>query len=61
MLSRGGNILTLTGTTKLANLKDNLGACSVELSAKEQATLDRFAPRVLGDRFDSWGMAGING
>ncbi|MCS5693149.1 aldo/keto reductase [Cyanobium sp. FGCU-6] len=61
VLSRGSNILALTGTTKLANLKDNLGACAVELSAEEQAFLDGFAPRILGDRYDSWGMAGING
>ncbi|MBM5815537.1 MAG: aldo/keto reductase [Cyanobacteria bacterium K_Offshore_surface_m2_239] len=61
VLSRGANILALTGTTKLANLKDNLGACAVELSAEEQASLAGFAPRVRGDRYDSWGMAGING
>ncbi|MFM7267581.1 MAG: aldo/keto reductase [Cyanobium sp.] len=61
VLSRGSNILALTGTTKLTHLKDNLGACAVALSAEEQASLDGFAPRVLGDRYDSWGMAGING
>ena len=61
VLSRGTNILALTGTTKLANLKDNLGACTVELSAEEQASLEGLAPRVVGDRYDAWGMAGING
>ena len=61
VLSRGGHILALTGTTKLANLKDNLGACAVELSAEEQASLEGLVPRVVGDRYDAWGMAGING
>jgi len=61
VLSRGANILALTGTTKLANLKDNLGACAVELCADERASLDGLAARVLGDRYDTWGMAGING
>lgn len=61
VLSRGDDILALTGSTKPTNLKDNLGACAVELSAEEQASLAGFAPRVLGGRYDSWGMAGING
>jgi aryl-alcohol dehydrogenase-like predicted oxidoreductase len=53
VLSRGGQILALTGTTKLANLKDNLGACAVELSAEEQASLEGLVPRVVGDRYDA--------
>jgi aryl-alcohol dehydrogenase-like predicted oxidoreductase len=61
VLSRGANILALTGTTKLAHLKDNLGTCAVELSTEEQTSLDGLAAQVLGDRYDAWGMAGING
>jgi aryl-alcohol dehydrogenase-like predicted oxidoreductase len=39
----------------------NLGACDVELSHAERITLDALAVRVVGDRYDTWGMAGING
>jgi aryl-alcohol dehydrogenase-like predicted oxidoreductase len=53
--------LALTGTTKLEHLKANLGACDLELSHAERMTLDALAARVLGDRYDTWGMAGING
>lgn len=60
VLGRGKHIMALTGTTKLSNLKSNLGAYNVELSKDEQANLDALADRVLGDRYDKWGMAGIN-
>jgi aryl-alcohol dehydrogenase-like predicted oxidoreductase len=53
--------MALTGTTKLENLKANLGACDVELSHNERMSLDALAARVMGDRYDKWGMAGING
>jgi hypothetical protein len=33
----------------------------VELSDDEQTTLDALADRVMGDRYDEWGMASING
>ena len=60
VLGRGEHVMTIPGTTKLANLKDNLGACDVALSGDEQATLDRLADRVMGDRYDEQGMAIIN-
>ena len=61
VLSRGEPILALIGTTKLEHLKDNLGADAVVLSASEQRQLDGLATRVIGDRYDAWGMASING
>ena len=61
VIGRGAHILALTGTTKLEHLKANHGACDVELSHAERITLDALAARVLGDRYDTWGMAGING
>jgi aryl-alcohol dehydrogenase-like predicted oxidoreductase len=61
VIGGGEHILALTGTTKLENLKANLGACDVELSNNERITLDALAARVMGDRYDTWGMAGING
>jgi aryl-alcohol dehydrogenase-like predicted oxidoreductase len=61
VIGRGEHILALTGTTKRENLKANLGACDVELSHNERKTLEGLAARVLGDRYDKGGMAGING
>jgi len=61
VIGRGEHILALTGTTKLEHLKANLGACDLELSHAERITLDALAVRVVGSRYDTWGMAGING
>ncbi len=61
VIGRGEHIMALTGTTKLENLKSNLGAYDVKLSDDEQAALDALADRVTGDRYDEWGTAGING
>lgn len=60
VIGRGEHIMALTGTTKLENLKANLGACNVELSHDERMTLDGLAARVIGDRYDKGGMRGIN-
>jgi aryl-alcohol dehydrogenase-like predicted oxidoreductase len=54
-------IMTIPGTTKLANLKTNLGAYEVVLDDDEQAALDSLADRVMGDRYDERGMSIING
>ncbi|MBE0583476.1 MAG: aldo/keto reductase [Desulfofustis sp.] len=61
VISRGEHILTLTGTTKLENLRSNLGAYDVNLSDDERSALDALADRVRGDRYDEWGMKSING
>ncbi len=61
VLGRGEHVMTIPGTTRLENLQANLGAYEVELSKAEQATLDRLADRVMGDRYDERGMSIING
>ncbi|MFC1854107.1 aldo/keto reductase [candidate division CSSED10-310 bacterium] len=61
VIGRGEHVMTIPGTTKLENLKSNLGAYEVQLSDDEQATLDALADRVMGDRYDEGGMAIING
>ena len=61
VIGRGKHIMALTGTTKLENLKSNLGAYDVKLSNDEKTILDALADRVMGDRYDEWGMASING
>ena len=61
VMGRGEYVMPITGTTKLNNLKSNLGAYNVELSDDEQSALDALADRVMGDRYDEWGMAILNG
>lgn len=61
VLGRGEHVLTIPGTTRLENLKTNLGADHVQLDANEKAALDRLADRVQGDRYDERGMSIING
>lgn len=61
VIGRGEHIMALTGTTKLENLKSNLGAYDVKLSDDERTTLDALVDRVMGDRYDEWGMASTNG
>ena len=61
VINRGEHVLTIPGTTKMENLKANLGAYDVALTASEQATLDALADRVKGERYDERGMAIING
>jgi len=61
LIGRGEHIMILTGTTKLENLKSNLGAYNLKVSNDERMALDALADRVKGDRYDEWGMASING
>lgn len=61
VLQRADNIVTIPGTTKLANLKSNLEAASVTLSAAAVAKLDALASKVKGERYDQAGMETVNG
>ena len=60
VLGRGNHVMTIPGTTKLANLQANLGAYEIEISADERAILDQLADRVMGDRYDERGMSIID-
>lgn len=61
VLARGKHVMTIPGTTKLENLKINLGAYDISLADDEQTLLDRLADQVKGDRYDERGMSIING
>lgn len=61
VLGRGKNVMTIPGTTKLGNLKTNLGAYDITLTADEKKSLDSLADRVMGNRYDKRGMSIING
>tara|TARA_R110000868_G_scaffold156292_2_gene382962 strand:+ start:6185 stop:7174 length:990 start_codon:yes stop_codon:yes gene_type:complete len=60
VLSRGDHIITIPGTTKMANLTTNLGAADVTLDADQNARLDRLAEQVKGARYPEQGMRNIN-
>ena len=61
VLSRGDHVMTISGTSKLDNLKVNLGAYDIALADDELKRLDRLASQVKGDRYDERGMMIING
>lgn len=61
VLGRGEHVMTIPGTTRLENLKINLGAYDLELTDDERETLDQLTDRVIGDRYDQRGMSIING
>jgi len=61
VLQRAENIVTIPGTTKVANLKQNLGAAEVKLTPAAKAKLDALAAKVKGERYDEAGMKAVNG
>lgn len=60
VLNRGENILSIPGTTKLANLQVNLGSGEIALSDAQMATLNALADKVQGARYNEQGMASID-
>lgn len=61
VLQRADNIVAIPGTTKVANLKQNLGAADVKLTPAAIAKLDVLAAKVKGERYNEDGMKGVNG
>lgn len=61
VLQRADNIVTIPGTTKLTNLKQNLAAAYVKLTPAALAKLDSLAAKVKGERYDENGMKAVNG
>jgi len=51
VLEQGEHVLAIPGTTKLANLKTNIGALDCTLTDEERATLNALADKVLGGRY----------
>ena len=45
VLARSGNVVAVFGTRRQTNLRSNLGALDVELSAEELAQIDEIAPK----------------
>ena len=56
VLATKPNVVTIPGTTKLANLETNLKAADIQLTAEETASLNSLAQKVQGERYDERGM-----
>jgi aryl-alcohol dehydrogenase-like predicted oxidoreductase len=61
VLGRGENIVTIPGTTKLANLKSNLLAADVSLQPGQVERLNALAAKVKGERYDEAGLKTVGG
>jgi aryl-alcohol dehydrogenase-like predicted oxidoreductase len=53
VMSRGDDVVPIPGTTKVANLEENVAAAEIELSDDELARIDEVAPKgaAVGDRY----------
>lgn len=60
VLASNPNVVTIPGTTRLANLRSNLAAADFALTPEETAGLDALAARVAGERYDARGMTLVN-
>ena len=60
VLGQGDHVVTIPGTTKLANLESNLGALDCRLTEEDQVVLNQLADQVLGDRYSPEGMSAVN-
>ncbi|EJD41884.1 aldo-keto reductase, putative [Auricularia subglabra TFB-10046 SS5] len=59
LLAQGPEVIPIPGTTKIANLEENLGASTVKFGAGELEELNSFvrSADVKGERYSSAGMA----
>ena len=57
--AQGSDIFPIPGTTKLANLDDNIAAAAVQLTPQELAAIEAAVPPadVIGTRYNAHGMA----
>lgn len=60
VISRGDHIVAIPGTTKLANLENNLASADVSFAADELQRLETLAARVQGQRYNERGMSAVN-
>lgn len=60
VLARAPSIHVIPGTTKLENLKTNLGAAKVTLTDADTARLNALANKVQGERYNEDGMRALD-
>lgn len=61
ILARDPDVVVIPGTTKIANLKSNIGAADVKLSTDVMSKLNALAAKVKGERYDEAGMKTVAG
>jgi aryl-alcohol dehydrogenase-like predicted oxidoreductase len=63
VLSRGGDVVPIPGTTTRVHLDENVAAADIDLTADDLARLEAAAPpgATAGDRYPEGGMRSING
>lgn len=59
VLSRGDEVVSIPGTTKLKHLEANLGAVEVDLTDDDLSELDALSDRVKGTRYNEGGMQSV--
>ncbi|KAK9080484.1 hypothetical protein SSX86_000242 [Deinandra increscens subsp. villosa] len=63
LLHQGDDVCPIPGTTKIENLKENIGSVSVKLTTEDMSELEAIAAAVKGDRYspavmqDTWKYA----
>jgi aryl-alcohol dehydrogenase-like predicted oxidoreductase len=62
LLHQGDDIVPIPGTTRVANLEDNIGALGVTLTPRDLERIDAVFPRgvAAGERYLDGGMAAVN-
>jgi aryl-alcohol dehydrogenase-like predicted oxidoreductase len=62
LLHQGDDIVPIPGTTRVANLEDNIGALGVTLTSRDLERIDAVFPKgvAAGDRYMAGGMAIVN-
>jgi aryl-alcohol dehydrogenase-like predicted oxidoreductase len=62
LLHQGDDIVPIPGTTRVANLEDNIGALGVTLTPRDLERIDAVFPKgvAAGDRYMAGGMAIVN-
>ena len=62
VLAQGKDIVPIPGTTRRKHLEENVGALSVELTARDLAAIDEVAPKgaAAGERYAPDGMRFVN-
>ncbi len=61
VLARADNVVTIPGTTKLANLTSNLLAANLSLAPAQIERLNALASKVKGGRYDEAGLKTVGG
>jgi aryl-alcohol dehydrogenase-like predicted oxidoreductase len=60
LLSRGGDIVPIPGSTRAARVEENAGAAAITLSSEERSALEAIAPAVAGERYAEGGMRAVS-